>query len=153
MLNNFGIEGESYEMVDGQPKYTELITNNPDKLPMAQILTMYVRASIEGPFIQDERYIDQYYQLDTQRDALVKWSDNNHQNHIMPQVTLSEEELSEYNRIMTDFTTYRDENINAFIIGSRPISEFENFVSECKSKNIEKAIAIYQQAYDRFVNR
>lgn len=153
MLNNFGIEGESYEMVDGQPKYTELITNNPDKLPMAQILTMYVRASIEGPFIQDERYIEQYYQLDTQRDALVKWSNNNHQNHIMPQVTLSEEELSEYNRIMTDFTTYRDENINAFIIGSRPISEFGNFVNECKSKNIEKAIAIYQQAYDRFVNR
>ena len=76
MLNNFGIEGESYEMVNGEPKYTELITNNPDKLPMAQILTMYVRATGEAPFIQDPRYIEQYYQLDSQQKALGIWGDN-----------------------------------------------------------------------------
>ena len=29
MLYNFGIEGVSYTMEDGYPRYTELITNNP----------------------------------------------------------------------------------------------------------------------------
>lgn len=153
MLNNFGIEGESYEMVDGQPKYTELITKNPDGKPMAQILTMYVRATGEGPFVQDPRYIEQYYQADAQKEALKIWGDNTAEETTMPQITLTQDELSEYNRIMSDFTTFRDENIVAFIIGSRPLDQFESFVQECKGKNIEKAIAIRQAAYDRFLNR
>lgn len=153
MLNNFGIEGESYELVDGNPTYTELITNNPEKLPMSQILTMYVRSSNEGPFVQDERYIEQYYQLPAQKNALNIWSDNKYEEHAMPQVTLTKEELSEYNRIMTDFTTFRDENIVSFIIGSRPISEFDSFVQECKNKKVERAIEIQQAAYDRFMSR
>ena len=153
MLNNFGIEGESYEMVDGQPKYTELVTNNPEKLSMAQALTMYVRATNEGPFVQDERYIEQYYQLDNQKEALERWSDNNHQKHALPQVTLTQEERSEYSKIMTDFTTFRDEAIVAFILGSKPISEFDSFVQECKDRRIDRAIEIYQTAYDRFMSR
>lgn len=153
MLNNFGIEGESYEMVDGQPKYTELVTNNPEKLSMAQALTMYVRATNEGPFVQDERYIEQYYQLDNQKEALERWSDNNHQKHALPQVTLTQEERSEYSKIMTDFTTFRDEAIVAFILGSKPISEFDSFVRECKDRRIDRAIEIYQTAYDRFMSR
>lgn len=153
MLNNFGIEGESYEMVDGQPQYTELITNNPDQLPMAQILTMYVRASGEGPFVQDERYIEQYYQEPSQKEALVIWGENEGEKTSMPQLTLTQDELTEYNRIMTDFETFRDENIISFIIGSRPIEEFDAFVQECKDKNIERAIEIRQAAYDRFLAR
>jgi putative aldouronate transport system substrate-binding protein len=30
LLYNFGIEGESFEYVDGKPKFTELMTKNPD---------------------------------------------------------------------------------------------------------------------------
>ena len=29
-LYNFGTEGESYTVVDGQPVYTDLVLNNPD---------------------------------------------------------------------------------------------------------------------------
>ena len=71
----------------------------------------------------------------------------------MPQLTLTQDELTEYNRIMTDFETFRDENIISFIIGSRPIEEFDAFVQECKDKNIERAIEIRQAAYDRFLAR
>lgn len=153
MLNNFGIEGESYEMIDGNPTYTDLITNNPDGLPMAQILTMYARSATEGPLIQDPRYIEQYYQLPSQREALDIWADNTGEEHNMPSVTMTEAELNEYNKIMNDFTTYRDENIIRFIIGERPISEFGKFVEECKTRNIERAIEIQQAAYDRYISR
>lgn len=153
MLNNFGIEGESYTMVDGNPVYTEKITNNPDGLPMSQVLSMYVRSSTEGPFIQDERYISQYYQLQEQRDALDVWGQNVSQDWKMPMVTLTSEEQAEYSRIITDFQTFQTENVTAFIMGSRPISEFETFVQECKDRDIERAIEIYQAAYDRYINR
>ena len=32
MLTNYGIEGVSYELVNGEPVYTELLTNNPEKI-------------------------------------------------------------------------------------------------------------------------
>ena len=54
---------------------------------------------------------------------------------------------------MTDFNTFRDENILAFIMGTRPISEFDTFVQECKDRKIERAVEIYQTAYDRYLNR
>ena len=120
---------------------------------MSQVLSMYVRSSTEGPFIQDERYISQYYQLQEQRDALDVWGQNVSQDWKMPMVTLTSEEQAEYSRIITDFQTFQTENVTAFIMGSRPISEFESFVQECKDRDIERAIEIYQAAYDRYINR
>ena len=59
MLVNFGIEGLTYNMVDGYPKYTDMIYNNPDGLTISQAMAYYMRTAINGPFIQDPRYLEQ----------------------------------------------------------------------------------------------
>ena len=153
MLNNFGIEGVSYNMVDGQPVYTGLVTDNPDGISAAKILPLYVRSANEAPIIQDERYIEQYYQHPAQKKSLEIWSENEYEKHSMPHITLATEELDDYNRIMIDISAYCEENTEDFIIGSRPIEEFEMFVEECKAKHIDRAIAIKQAAYGRYINR
>lgn len=153
MLNNFGIEGESYTMVDSNPVYTEKITNDPQGLSMAQTLGMYVRSCGEGPFVQDERYIEQYYPTDEQKNALEVWSVNETQKRQMPLVTLTAEEQAEYSKIMTDFETFRDENVIAFIMGTRSVDEYDDFIKECKERKIERAVEIYQNAYDRYIKR
>ena len=71
----------------------------------------------------------------------------------MPLVTLTADEQTEYSNIMTDFETFKSENIIAFIIGTRPINEFDKFVQECKSRNLDRAVEIYQTAYERYMNR
>ncbi|WP_127585083.1 hypothetical protein [Paenibacillus koleovorans] len=50
-------------MENGNPKYTDLILNNPDKLPITQVMAKYFIASWSGPIVQDKRYIEQYYTL------------------------------------------------------------------------------------------
>jgi len=153
MLNNFGIEGESYTMVDGYPKFTEVITNNPNKLSMAQSIPLYARSANEGPFVQDVRYIEQYYKLQQQQDALIKWSDNNHEKHMIPQITLTKEETTEFSKIMSDIKTYRDEALINFILGTMSVSSFDEFTAKLKSLKIERAIEIQQAAYDRYKNK
>lgn len=153
MLNNFGIEGESYVMEDGYPKYTEVITNNPDGLSMAQAMPLYIRAANEGPFVQDVRYIEQYYSLPQQQNALDVWSANDHEKHVMPQLTLTQDETNQYSRIMSDITTYRDESVVAFILGTKPIDEFDAYVEQIKSLGIDQATEIQKNAYDRFQKR
>ncbi|MBW7462021.1 ABC transporter substrate-binding protein, partial [Paenibacillus sepulcri] len=72
---NFGLENISYTMVDGYPTYTDLILRNPDRLAPSQALAMYNRASYFGPFVQDVRYLEQYYVLPEQKEATRIWSD------------------------------------------------------------------------------
>ena len=153
MLNNFGIEGESYEMKDGYPTYTDVITKNPNGLAMSQALPLYVRAANEGPFVQDARYIEQYYALPQQQEALSVWGNNNHEKHAVPQITMTEEETSEYNKIINEITTYRDEMTVKFIVGSESLDNYQSYVSNIENMNIKRALEIKQAAYERFLSR
>ena len=67
MLNNFGIEGVSYTMENGEPVYTDEIMKNPEGLTMGQAMGKYMRSSYGGPFVQDERYLEQYYTCTEQK--------------------------------------------------------------------------------------
>lgn len=64
---NFGTEGVSYKMDNGYPKYTDLIMNNPEKLSLAQAMGLYIRGNTSGPFVQDTRYLEQYYTMKQQK--------------------------------------------------------------------------------------
>ena len=153
MLNNFGIEGESYDMVGEYPTYKEVITKNPDGLAMSQALPLYVRAANEAPFVQDVRYIEQYYALKQQSDALAIWGNNNDEKHRMPQITLTNEESDEYTKIINDIETYRDEMATKFIMGEESFDNFGTYVETLKSMKIDRAVEIQQAAYDRFISR
>ncbi|WP_168120856.1 extracellular solute-binding protein [Paenibacillus sp. HB172176] len=152
MLFNFGIEGESYEMVDGYPTFTDQITKNADGLPMAQALAEYARSISYGPFVQDRRYIEQYYNLDAQSEALETWSQAKNEIQ-MPPVTLTAEESQKFGNIMNDVNTYAEEMITKFIMGAEKIEKFDDFVANLKKFKIEEAIAIQQAALDRYNNR
>lgn len=153
MLNNFGIEGVSYKMVDGYPKYTDVVTNNDKGLAMSQALPIYARASTEGPFVQDVRYIEQYYQHPEQKAALEAWSDNNDLDHKIPQITLTTDESREYSSIMNEIKTYRDEMISKFIVGDESIDKYGEYVEMLSKMKLDRALQIMQDAYKRFVSR
>lgn len=152
LLFNFGIEGQSYKMENGYPKYTDTIMNNPDKLPVTQAMAKYFIASWSGPIVQDKRYIEQYFALPEQRDAQKAWMGADH-SKLMPPVTLTADESSKVASIMNDVKTYRDEMTTKFIMGVEPLSNFDKFVSTIKSMGVDEAIKARQAALDRFNNR
>ncbi|GBF74406.1 ABC transporter substrate-binding protein [Paenibacillus sp. 598K] len=152
MLMNFGILGESYTMEDGYPKYSELIVSNPDNLGIAQMLALYTRGSYQGPFVQDIRYLEQYYSYPEQLDAIQAWQTQSEENKLPP-VTPSQEENAEFAAIMSDVNTLAQQMLEKIILGVDPISEFDNYVAKIKSSKIDRAIAIQQAALDRYNSR
>lgn len=152
MLFNFGIENESYKLDNGYPKYTDMIMNNPDKLPITQAMAKYFIAGWSGPIVQDKRYIEQYYTIPEQREAQKAWMAADH-SKVMPPVTLTAEESSKTASIMNDVTTYRDEMIGKFVMGAEPIENFDKFVATMKSMGIDEAIKARQAALDRYNSR
>ena len=150
MLLNFGIEGISYEMADGYPKYTEFITNNPDGLAMSSIMPQYMTSTYGGPMLQDRRYMEQYSKYDQQKNALDVWAKTTEKDYLFPAVTRTADEDRTYSSIMNDINTYREEMILKFILGQEPISNFDKYVEVIKSMGIDEAIKINQEALKRY---
>ncbi|MCK9478661.1 MAG: extracellular solute-binding protein [Firmicutes bacterium] len=153
MLYNFGKEGVSYVMNDGEPVYTDAImdVNSNGGLSIGQAMSKYIRGSYYGPFVQDLRYVLQYMQEKTQKDALYLWSDTEMDKYLLPFLTLSEADNKQYSKIMQDADTYKQEKLFKFISGTEDLGSFPNYYSELKNMGIEDAIALRQKAYDAYL--
>ena len=153
MIYNFGIEGESYNMVDGYPKYAEEITNNSEGYAMNVMLGKYTCSYSGGPFVQDKRYMEQYGGRPQQRAAWDTWETTNAKKHNLPSLTMYFEgdEQTDYAMINNAVTTYAQEMVTKFILGTEPLSNYDKMVKELKARGVEKAIKINQNAYNRYL--
>ena len=153
MLFNFGIEGESYEMIDGYPTYTDKILNNPDGWSVAQSMSAYIRGNYNGPFVQDLRYLEQYYTIDTQKETNKVWGATNAAKYKVPPITPTTEESKEYSTIMNEINTYRDEMTLKFIFGDESLDNFDNYVETMKGLGLDRALEIQNAALERYNSR
>lgn len=150
MAFNFGVEGESYEMIDGYPTYTDFIMNNPDGLPISQAMGTYIRGNYNGPFVQDLHYLEQYYTLDEQKATSDIWGGTNAAKHILPPITPTSEESKEFAALMNEINTYRDEMTLKFILGTADIAEFDAYVKNLETMGINRALEIQNSALERY---
>jgi putative aldouronate transport system substrate-binding protein len=149
---NFGIEGESYTMVNGKPIYTPQIMNDPKGWPLSQSMSAYVRSTGAGPFVQNEGYIEQYYALPEQLQALTNYNTPGALNYLLPPITASQVESRELASIMNDINTYCDEMMTKIILGTETLTDasWNTFVSTVRQMGIDRAIAIEKAALDRY---
>ncbi|MBP3361254.1 MAG: extracellular solute-binding protein [Clostridia bacterium] len=151
MFWNFGTEGESYNMVDGYPKYTDEVLKNPEGLAIGVAMSKYCAASYGGSFVQDPRYYEQYLPYEQQKEAVNLWTQHEDDTRI-PSLSFTAEENEELSRKTTSVNSYVNENILKFITGQRPMSEWESFVEQIKEGDINDLIGIRQAALDRYNN-
>ncbi len=150
---NFGIEGLTYEMQDGEPVYTDVIMNNPDGLSVANALAAYTRASTSGVCVQDPRYIEQYYEQDNQKEALELSMKTDMGEHFFPPTSVSEENSERYAEIMNNVKTLSDEMEAQFIAGTVSLdAEWDGYIQQLKDFGIEEAISMMQEAYDNYMS-
>lgn len=154
-LKNFGIEGETYTLVNGKPVYTDLILKNQDGLPVGQAMAKYFIANYSFVGTDDDRYNDQYYVLPEQKEAAKLYSKyaSNATEVVMPPISMTVDEASEFGKIMTDINTYRNEMITKIIMGAQPVDSFDEVLKQMKNMGIERAIEIQQAALDRYAAR
>ncbi len=155
LLKNFGIEGETYNMVDGYPTYTDLILKNPDGLSISQAISKYTRAATPSPGLIDRRYHEQYYDVQQQKDAMNLWDSiaDYALETTMPQLTPTVEEAEELSVITTSVNSYVDEMVVRFILGTESMDNYDAFLNEMQSMNIGRALEIYQSALERYMAR
>ena len=149
---NFGIEGEGFEYdTNGNPKLTELVTNNPEG--MGSFIAEAIYLNWCAPYTLDTRYYDSVYDTEAQASATDIWNSNRN-NSQQYHGDLTSDENSAYNAVYSDIDTYIDNMAVSFMTGAADVNaEWDTFVSTVESMDIASCIQIKQDAYDRFVNR
>ncbi|RAV06431.1 ABC transporter substrate-binding protein [Paenibacillus sp. YN15] len=156
LLKSFGVEGTTYKMENGYPKYTDLIVNNPEKLSIGDAMAKYLRVAAPAPgFVGDDRYTEQYYSFQQQKDAVViynKYFDNLAETRL-GRITETPDEGQELSSIMAEINTYRQEMFLKFIMGGESLNNFDKYIQQLKNMKVERAISIKQAALERYNKR
>lgn len=158
LLDNFGKEGDTYVMVDGYPTYTDKVVPTSEdgltseRYTISQALSMYTKTYATGGYIQDPRYLEQYYSLPELKEAIGLWAQTDYGKYIYPPATTTAEEATELASIMNNVNTYVDEMEAKFITGIEDIdASWDSYVAQLKNFGIERAVEIKQAAYDRYM--
>jgi len=149
---NYGVEGVTYNMVDGKPVFTDLVLYDTEGY--GSIYAIWGDYVYDGP----KRWYDWERELlptlpEASLNAHKDWDANFVDEYTLPDVSVSVEDSARYSSILGDATTFINESVAKFIIGTTPLSEYDNFVETLISMGIEEAIAIKQAAYDRYMAR
>lgn len=152
MLATFGIEGKSYEMVSGEPVFSEWVTDNPDGLGFADALRS-LGAQPNLPWIRSDKgpFSKQPFASIQHSPKLIDAVERIEPFLIpsMPKIMMSSDEATELQSFMSDIDTYRDETIAQFIFGQKDMDEWDDYVSRMKDLGVEKVLEIRQTMYDR----
>ncbi len=151
MLASYGVEGDTYTLDEnGDPVFTEKITNNPEGYSVDEAIRLYTLApGLPTGHVESEREL----QLTSQeaKDIAMVWTNYLATDYNYPaNAALTEEENDEYAKIMADLQTYIYENVIGFVIGTKSLDEWDTFVQEMKDKGIERCIELKQMALDRY---
>jgi putative aldouronate transport system substrate-binding protein len=152
MLSNWGIEGESYVVENGQPRFTDLIRKNPDGLSIDQALIRYNWAAAEGPNLQPAELWLERMSLPEQREMLPRWGTGD-RTRILPPVTPTPQEAAEFSAVMAEVQTYSNEMFTKFVMGVEPISGFDSYMRRLESLGIRRALEMRQKQLDRYLAR
>ncbi len=156
MLMHYGIEGESYTMVDGEPVYTDKILNPEEGLSAGQELDYYAM----GAFIcyNNAQAADRLSiatsptGASAQVESVDLWKSPEKTICIPVGVALNAEENEVIDQYQTDIITFCQEFMVKTILGTTDMT-YAEFKEGLESMGINECIAAYQAACDRFFAR
>ncbi len=149
VLCNFGLEGEGMEINDrGLPQYTDLVLNPEEGMTVSMAQFLYSVNFMSGLY-------DMNRAVSYDIGCRSVWGSNRDNAYDLPYnyLSLTADESTEYNTIMSDINTYASERVVRFITGEADFSEWDAYVAQISDMGIETATGILQDAYDRYLAR
>ena len=148
---SYGIEGETYTLDKNQkPVFTDLILHNPDGLTFYQALKNYTL----GPGLPSA-YIDWKRELQCVSPSSAVMCDvwaSTDTSYMLPVgINFTSEERTRLSKIMADINSCMQEYTTNFITGIKSLDQYEEYLNALKKSNIDEAVQIYQNAYDRYL--
>ncbi|MDO6591192.1 sugar ABC transporter permease [Loktanella sp. D2R18] len=146
LLSNFGVEGDTWNMIDGEPVFTDEVLNGG----IAVNTQMYeVGAQIQRGYWQDYRY-EWQWTAEAAREGIELYDANDLLIDQFLGVAFNEDEQRIYDRNWTQIQTYMLERQQAWILGTGDIeADWDDYVAQLDRMGYNDVIAVMQAAYTR----
>ncbi len=156
MLATYGIEGLTYEMVDGEPQYTDLVINNPDGIPVRATLGYYATPGMCGLTVTGRtEYTFEDYQLE----ATDIWaSAYTGTSGTLPTsaLTFTDDEMEAMSVYRSDMYTYITEFVYDVVFNGTELTDQikEEYLDTLENTmHLSEILTIYDAAYQRYLSR
>lgn len=147
LFANFGVEGVTYNMIDGYPKLSDMVLNSDN---INNTIDEYAVSEFS---IIDTRYYDQRMVFDTQKEALKTWDETDAALHAVPVLLPTEEEADTIAKYSADITTYVEEMYIKYLIGAESLETFDAYVDRLYELGLQEVLDGYQTIYERYLER
>jgi len=148
-LTNFGVEGVHFDLVNGKAVINDFYLKNPNGMAPAEV-QRHIGCRPSIPFYMSRDYEEQIKMLDPLTADAIPLTFVASRPPTFPSVMPSPQEVSSLRSIQADFDTFVSEQISKFILGERPIGEYDRFITELDSRGLQDILRVKQAQYDRY---
>lgn len=148
-LANFGVEGITYQLVDGKPKFTDEILKSG---AVTQTLWKY-GVNLEFGYHQDFEYERQYLNPVAEK-GMSEYINNKYPRQQIPTLAYTSAEESKLKNLESNIKTYVMESSQKWVLGAEPVEgNYNAFVAQLKTMGVEEVLKIKNEAYARYVKK
>ena len=146
LLSNFGVEGETWDMIDGEPVFKDEVLNS-DQAVNAQLWA--VGAQIKKGYPQDYRY-EWQWTADAAREGIELYDSEDLLVDQFLGVAFSQEEQAVYDKYWPSIKTYMLERQQAWVLGTGDVNaDWDGYVATLDKMGLEKVLDVMNKAYVR----
>jgi len=158
LMANWGHEGITYTIgADGKRAFTDYYlcegedNLNEDGYNRSQVRALYM--SLGNRITDPDLWYEDNTQTDAQRNAIPMWNNIQRPANEIRFISFSDEE-AETAKKRVDLDTYVTQQMIQFIMGVRPIADYDNYVNELKTVYaMDELVALYNTGFARYKNR
>lgn len=133
--------------------YTDKIMHDPSGKDPVAVLASYaipIWGSLPSIMLNDA-YDKISRSYEEQSDAAKTWIDAD-MSHLLPTLSFTAEESEIISTCLADVTTCCNEYSAKYIMGLESFDSWNTYVDKVKSMGVDKVVAAYQAAYDRYLS-
>lgn len=151
-MHNFGIEGDTYTMEGGQPKFTEKV------LKESAVVDYLIKNTGAQIFIggwQDFNYEVQWSNKIAVA-GMKLYQDNKYisADYTLPPLNFTVEEGNKLKDLLPTIETYVAETSQKWYMGGEDVNAaFDKYLARLNQLKLSEVVKIYQDAYDRFMKQ
>ncbi|WP_186766595.1 extracellular solute-binding protein [Puniceibacterium confluentis] len=148
-LANFGVEGKTWDLVDGEPIYKPEVLNSDSPVNSQ----MYLEgAQIQRGYFQDYRY-EWQWTSQAAREGIELYDANDLLIDQFLGVSFNQDEQKVYDKYWPSLRTYMLERQQAWILGSGEVkADWDDYVKTLNRMGYEDVITVLNSAYQRQYN-
>lgn len=151
-LWNFGVEGDTYVMENGKPKFTDKVLKNPDGIIPLMVLRGEGAQYRLGMFQDGEN--ERQWADPEAVSAMDLYIKSGVVKSHMPILKYTKEETAELSKIDSQLYSIAEEMTQKWILGVSDVDkDWKNYMRRLRSVGLKRAEEIQRQAYKRFMEK